>query len=71
MWAVCGGMWTGAFRETVRQDTENTGDEGTAGESPGAFAAPGRSLPPAVRAVEGNEGWRFSRKPKLRLTLIF
>ena len=27
--------------------------EKEAGESPGAFAAPGQSLPPAVRAVEG------------------
>ena len=32
------------------------GTKEKAGESPGAFVAPGRSLPPAVRAVSGDVG---------------
>ena len=44
--------------------------EKSAGESPGAFVAPGRSLPPAVRAVSGDGGWRFFGRATIRLTLI-
>ena len=36
--------------------TKSGGRESEAGESPGAFMAPGRSLPPAVRAVSGDGG---------------
>ena len=35
------------------------GTRGEAGESPGAFAAPGRLQPPAVRAVAGTEDDAF------------
>ena len=49
---------------------ENRGVEKSAGESPGAFVAPGRSLPPAVRAVSGDGGWRFFGRATIRLTLI-
>ena len=53
VWAGCGrrcGTRLPALLERNRRT------KGKAGESPGAFVAPGRSLPPAVRAVSGNGG---------------
>ena len=44
---------TGKF-EAISEKTRRTKEK--AGESPGAFRAPGQSLPPTVRAVSGNEG---------------
>ena len=41
------------------------GRQGKAGESPGAFQAPGQTLLPAVRAVEEIDGGAFIAAPKL------
>ena len=59
------------IRGICRPITDLRRTKGKAGESPGAFVAPGRSLPPAVRAVSGNGDRRFSGRLGLRLALIF
>ena len=43
---------------------------GRSRRKPRRFSAPGRPLLPAVRAVSRVSRWRFSDRPKMRLTLF-
>ena len=53
IWPVVPPLWRRPIRGICRPVTDLRRTKEKAGESPGAFMAPGRSLPPAVRAVSG------------------
>ena len=53
IWPVVPPLWRRPIRGICRPITDLRRTKGKAGESLGAFMAPGRSLPPAVRAVSG------------------
>lgn len=55
--------WRRIFVRPART-RQNGGRREKTEESPGAFAAPGQSLQPAVRAVEGNENQRSGHSPR-------
>ena len=53
IWPVVPPLWRRPIRGICHPITDLRRTKGKAGESLGAFMAPGRSLPPAVRAVSG------------------
>ena len=53
IWPVVSPLWRRPIRGICRPVTDLRRTKGKAGESPGAFMAPGRLLPPAVQAVSG------------------